>query len=53
MPVFDAAFVDDECPMLTLRRARDLDGAIDTMLETARSAYEILNLTVNWKACKS
>jgi len=53
VPVVDAAFVDDECFMLTAKDSALLDASIDTMLDTVCSAYEILNLTVNWKAGKS
>eukprot|EP00959_Pyramimonas_sp_CCMP1952_P451518 9453517-Pyramimonas_sp.AAC.1 len=53
IPVVDAAFVDDECFMLTAPRAADLDSAIDVILTAVCNISESMNLTINWKPGKS
>ncbi|CAK0891389.1 unnamed protein product, partial [Prorocentrum cordatum] len=53
IPVVDAAFVDDECFMLTAPRAADFDSAIDVILTAVCNIYKSMNLTINWKPGKS
>ncbi|CAK0851528.1 unnamed protein product, partial [Prorocentrum cordatum] len=47
MLVVDAAFVDDECFILTAPRAADLDSAINAILTAVCNIYESVNLAIN------
>ncbi|CAK0802742.1 unnamed protein product, partial [Prorocentrum cordatum] len=53
IPVVDAAFVDDECFMLTAPRAADLDGAINVIPTAVCNIYEGMNLTINCVLCSN
>jgi hypothetical protein len=52
-PIVDAAFVDDECIMLTASSPRALDIAINTLLKVIVRVYSILRLEINWKPGKT
>lgn len=53
VPVVDAAFVDDECLMLTAASPALLDTAVDALLAIVHRIYKLLRLEVNWKPGKT
>ena len=52
-PVIDAAFVDDECIMLTATSSTLLGKAIGMLLEKVALIFARLALDLNWKRGKS
>ena len=53
VPIVDAAFVDDECLMLTASSPAALDRAIDVLLAIVTRVFDLLRLEINWKPGKT
>jgi DNA-directed RNA polymerase subunit RPC12/RpoP len=51
--VIDAAFVDDECIMISSMSPTLLDSAINVLLSTLAKVFRLLRFEINWKPGKT